>query len=165
MAQPKPTPHELKALTERLVRTAGTGAIPIPFDDREDVAQETMLRLVKETPRADAPPLHVRSLATLKQVKVDHLRRRSRAKEPELAVVEDLERVGREDDAMRLMELRETVTAVLDEEALAVAEAQVDGMTEAELGTEPGWTDKSAHAARRRLKRGAERLRTELLDD
>lgn len=165
MARPEPTPDELKALTTQLINRAGSGSIQIPVPDREDVAQETMLRLVKETPREGAPALPIRAFATLRQVKVDWLRKRKRTDAVSLESVEDPEALAREDAERRLAELCDVVKSVAGPDALAIAEARALGMTESETGKLPGWTENRAHAARRRLKRAGERIRGELLDD
>jgi len=165
VAIPEPTPDELKALTERLTRAAATGEISIPRADREDVAQEAMLRLVRERPNPTPPPLVARGLRALSLAKIDYVRRKNRAKEPVLEVIENVEDLSREDAEMRLVELRQSICRDVDADALAVAEARAVGMTEAEIARQDGWTSERAHSAKRRLRRAQPRLRRSLLDD
>lgn len=165
MAVPEPTPEELQTLRNRLQRAAGHGEVPIPRSDVEDVTQEALLRLVREQPDESAPSLVVRGFVALRQAKVDYVRRRNRAKEPPLALLEDHAEVGSEDAELRLLELEETLRHEVGADALEVARARQVGMTEAELASQPGWTPQRAGAARRRLKRAADRLRAQLLDD
>lgn len=165
MAVPEPTPEELQALRTRLQRAAEHGRVPIPRADVEDVTQDALLKLVREKPNEGSPPLVVRGFVALRQAKVDYVRRRKRAKQPPLEVLDDQAEVARLDVELRLLELEETVRHEVGGDALEVARARQVGMTEAELAGQPGWTSQRAGAARRRLKRGADRLRAELLDD
>jgi DNA-directed RNA polymerase specialized sigma24 family protein len=161
---PDPSNEELRALRTRLRHSAAAGGT-VPAADVEDVAQEAMLKLVREERREDAPSLVVRGFVALRQARAEYFRRRSRAKEPPLEALELHEEVGRADAEARLMELEDMLRALCGEDALEMARARQAGMTERELAEQPGWTPQRAGAARKRLKRAGDRLRSALLDD
>jgi DNA-directed RNA polymerase specialized sigma24 family protein len=166
VAAPNLDPKELAELWRRMHNSAGAGAIPLPAADAEDVTQEAMLRLVQEEEREGAPPLIARGLRLLRQAKIEHVRRRNRAKEPKFHVVGDDEpEPSRLDAALRLVELEDVIRREVGEDGLEAARGRVARETETELGSRPGWTPERAHAARRRLLRGRERLLDQLLDD
>lgn len=165
MAVPEPTREQLEELRARLLRAAPHGRVRIPTNDVEDVTQEALVKLVREKPKDNPPPLLVRGFTALRQAKVDYVRQRNRAKEPPLEALDDHIEVGHPDAGLRLLELEEMVMWEAGPDALRFARARQAGMTEAELAAEPGWTPQRAGAARRRLQRGIDRLRNELLDD
>jgi DNA-directed RNA polymerase specialized sigma24 family protein len=165
VAAPHLDPKELAELRQRLHRAAGSGAVPIPSADTEDVTQEAMLRLVQEEPREDAPPIAARAFRLLHQAKVDYLRRRNRVKEPKLEVLSDEHASPQPDPELRLFELEDVICREVGEDALEAARARVVRETEKELGAREGWSAERAHAARRRLLRGRDRLLDQLLDD
>lgn len=166
MAAPHLDAKELADLWRRMYHAAGTGAIPLAPADAEDVTQDAMLRLVQEEERKGAPPLIVRGLWLLRQAKVEHVRRRNRAKEPKLQVIEgDGPEFAVVDAGMRLIELKDLVQRELGADGLEAALSSMIGETEEELGRRVGWTPARAHAARRRIRRGKKRLLEQLLDD
>ena len=165
MAQrPEPSQDELKAVRGRLRRSAAAAGA-VPPADVEDVTQDAMLKLVREQPRAEAPSLVVRGFVALRQARAEYLRRMNRAKEPPLAAVDIDEETGHPDAAMRLIELEDLLRTVCGEDALELARARQAGMTERELAEQPGWTPQRAGAARKRLTRAADRLRSALVYD
>jgi hypothetical protein len=129
------------------------------------VTQEAMLKVVSEEQRERAPSLIVRGFVALRQARAEYFRRRSRAKEPPLEALDLHEEVGRVDAEARLMELEDLVRTECDEDALEFARARMVRSTERELAEEEGWTPQRAGAARKRLKRAGDRLRSALLDD
>lgn len=165
MAVPEPTVEELRALSADLTRAAGRGSVHVPVPDREDVAQEALLKLVQERPKETAPPLRVRAFAALRNAQVDYLRKKTRAKEPVLLAVENMDGISCEDPEIRLAELRQVIEQLAGADALEIAEARMIGETEAEVGTRPGWTPQRAHAGRRQLNRMGSVIADELLDD
>jgi hypothetical protein len=161
---PEPTPEELRALRVRLHHSTAAGGT-VPAADVEDVTQEAMLKVVCEEQREEAPSLVVRGFVALRQARAEYFRRRSRVKEPPLEALELHEEVGRADAEARLIQLEDMVRAECGEDALEMARARQAGMTERELAEQLGWTPQRAGAARKRLKRAGDRLRSALIDD
>ena len=118
--EPEPSPaHEPESepaiepwtdLTGQLRRRARKAGVSP--EDAEDRAQDALLRLVKERPRVDAPPLEVRAARALQLAEIDEQRRRGRQKEipPDARV--DLEAI----------ELREVPVEIDMEARLRLAE-------------------------------------------
>lgn len=151
---PHPSDDELKALRLVLLKAARVAEA-----DREDVAQEAILRAVNEDVRPAAPPLRARALRKLRDASVDLHRRQSRKKEP--PEVESLEAhgdVAREDAAIRLSETTDMIRAIAGADVVQYARWTSIGMTEREIAKQPGWSTQRAGAARRKLSRKMEAL-------
>jgi hypothetical protein len=159
---PKPTHDELAALRADLVRR---GAGRVPAADIEDVAQEALLKVVREDLREGAPGLARRGGRAFKHARAEYFRRRNRAKEPPLEALEDQADIEIEDPVLRVFELEDLVRGEAGPDAVEVARARASRLTQRELGDEPGWTPQRAEAASRRLRRARRRLAEEMLDE
>jgi len=165
MAAPEPSRDELRQLRADLLHGATRGRLYVPSADAEDVTQQALMKVVREPPHDDAPPLIVRGRAALKRAKVDYLRKRTRVSEPVVQPLETAADIGAIDARILLVELEETLRREVGPDALEYAKARQDGLTEKDLAQQLGWTPQRAGAARKRLSRAIDVMRAELLDD
>jgi DNA-directed RNA polymerase specialized sigma24 family protein len=142
---------ELDDLRRRMVASA---ARHLPHADAEDVTQEALLRLVRDS-RPSTVPLSARAFRKLRDSRAELARNNQRKFEqgtltPEEATGEAAERV----EAMAaLIGLEQIVTEVAGGEVMCYARLKTEGLSDAEIAAQPGWDARRVDAARKKLSR------------
>jgi peptidoglycan/xylan/chitin deacetylase (PgdA/CDA1 family) len=160
--EPEPAIEPWTELTRQLRRRAHrSGVSP---EDAEDRAQDALLRLVKERPRAGAPPLEVRAARALQLAEIDELRRRGRQKEipPEVRV--DLDAIDME-ARLRLAELIAAVQEIAGPDAIKLLLEGQAGYTEAESNGRRRLGAAATGALRKRISRAAPEIAARIIHD
>jgi hypothetical protein len=168
---PEPAIEPWTDLTGQLRRRARKAGVSP--EDAEDRAQDALLRLVKERPRTDAPPLDVRAGRALQLAEIDERRRRGRQKEiPSDKRVDldasELREVPVEIDMearLRLAELIAAVQEIAGPDAIKLLLESQAGYTEAESNgrRRPGAVPTSA--LRKRISRAAPEIAARIIHD
>ena len=147
---------ELTAQLQRRGRAQG-----LTREDAEDRAQEALIRLVKERPGSDAPPVEVRAARAHKLAEITEFRTRTRRRgvPPEALVYVDDERVPELpaeidlDARLRLSELIGAVVDLVGADGMKLLLEGEAGYTEAESDKRRSPTSPSTGALRKRLAR------------
>lgn len=130
-------------------------------NDVEDVVQQALLKIWRESPRPGAPAIEIRAQRALRDIRIEFYRQRSRrqgeysAPEPgEDSRARSLpEELVYEERAYQLIELNDLVTRILPPDARTYAFLKMLKATEADIARLMGWSEKRAAAARVQLGR------------
>lgn len=159
---------ELTAQLHRRGRAQG-----LTREDAEDRAQEALIRLVKERPSSDAPPVEVRAARAHRLAEITEFRTRNRrrgvppealvyvddARTPELPVDIDL------DARLRLSELIGAVVNLVGADGMKLLLEGEAGYTEAESDKRRNPTSPSTGALRKRLARAGREIAARINHD
>jgi DNA-directed RNA polymerase specialized sigma24 family protein len=160
--EPKPTHNDLAALRERMLPRARRG---LQDADGEDLTQEALLRLVKEKPSNSPPPLDVRAAVKVRDVRAEFFRRQDRIPQPVEALEPAGQVSGTQEAQLAVIELLDVVERIAGPDAVEYAIWKTQGMTDADVSSQPGWDDQRTARARKRLARQREKLANQILRD
>jgi DNA-directed RNA polymerase specialized sigma24 family protein len=145
--------NDLRSLQQMLLR-ANPGVM-IPSRDREDVVQETLLRLVKERPPSSDIPLQARARTALRHAAIDYVRRESRRPPLGQAPPETSAAASPQTDDLVSFVLRvhSRVCEVASSDVADYVVLKYLGYTEGQIAEHTGWSTQRAGAARKQLGR------------
>lgn len=142
-------------------------------EDAEDRTQDALIRMLKERPRRDAPPLDARAARAHRLAAIDEYRRSSRLKEvPAEARVnldaDDLALIPVEvdfDARFRLAELIAAVQETVGHDAIRLLFEGEAGYTEAESNARRAPSSPTTGALRKRISRAAPEIAARIIHD
>jgi DNA-directed RNA polymerase specialized sigma24 family protein len=158
-------------LRSRMVASVRKGGLH--ENDVEDVVHDALEKLLSETVRPGAPNIAVRGFTALRDKRAEHYRREARRGERVTALTLPPDGEGNEherpelvsvEQAIKMVDLRETITAVAGEDAMRFAVLKACGATEYDIGVLLGWQPPRAAAARVQLTRKKTQIAQALLD-
>lgn len=154
MAAAMPSERELRELRSRLRAYAARSLGP---EDAEDAVQTALLRLVEDE-RPSETPFPRRAFRKLKDVRAEIFRRPQRAFDQAVRPLEEQPDLGRDDQAIALLETADVVESALGSDVMAYAELKVMRCSDGDVAKQLGWTPQRVEAARKKLSRNSSRL-------
>lgn len=146
----------LADLRRRLV--ARGRAYGLPLHDVEDLVQDALIKVLRERSRPGQPPVEIRALTALRDVRAEHFRRHSRETARVSTTGDELgdsepPTGGSAFSSLDVVELCESVRRLVGTDVMTFAVLKSMGATEADVATLMGWAPRRAAAARVQLSR------------
>jgi DNA-directed RNA polymerase specialized sigma24 family protein len=151
MSSPAPSEEELRELRRRMLASANRH---LNFPDAEDATQEALLRVVKDR-RPSAVPLSQRAFRKLKDTRAELFRSKQHKFDVAAAPLSEAEEadVDEAENIAGLLALEQQVIEIGGRDVLTYAMAKAEGLTNAEMVNELGWSPQRVDAARKKLSR------------